>query len=352
MFQGVFRVIPKPLVYTGVLAIAGILLTRLVFPYTAPFVLALVLAVIIDPTVDFLHRQLKMHRGFTVFIVLLLLFSLVVVFGANLLLRAVSELQDFVISAQGFPVLDFNEFDSWLQSYRAIQEYVPANISAVFEDTIYDLNRSITVTARSLLNFVINVVKDIPKLFIYTLVTFIATFFMSKDKDKIESSLLSLLPNHQRKRAIQIRRGVIAGAMGYVRAQLIIVSVTALIATISFLLLETPYVWFFAILVFVLDFIPVIGPSFVFVPWAGWAIFNGDIRLGLAFLLTYACIAASRQVLEPKLIGDRIGVHPLLTLFSLFVGVRLLGVAGFVVAPLLVISIKAILFTADELQTT
>ncbi len=349
MFERVFQVIPRPFVNIALFAIAGVVFVRFVFPYTAPFVFALIIAALIDPLVTRIQNK-GVHRGISVLVVLLLVFSIFIFFGTNVLLRGLSELQDFAFGGASRLMVDLAQFESWIQSYQALEDSIPPNLFEVIEAAVNDANDFISDTARMLLTSVVDLVKDIPRLLLYTLVTFIAAFFMSKDKQKIEKGLLHLVPEHRHYRIRQIRDGVLAGAMGYVRAQLIIVSITTIIATTSFIILGVPYVGFLAVLIFVMDFIPVIGPSFIFIPYAGWSVFSGLFRQGIFLLLTYAAIATTRQILEPKLIGDRIGVHPLVTLFALFMGVRLLGIVGFIAAPIMVIVIKVILFTADEMQ--
>jgi len=350
LLDRVYQVIPRPFVNITLFALAGVVFVRFIFPYTAPFVLAMVLAAVIDPAVNRLQRR-GLHRGVSVLLVLILVFGFVIFAGTNILLRGIAELQEFAFGGASRLMVDLAQFEAWIQSYQALEDSVPPNLFEVIEAGVQDVNDFITDTAKMLLSAVVDTVKDIPRLLIYTLVSFIAAFFISKDKKKIEAGLLRLVPEHKHERIRKIRDGVLTGAMGYVRAQLIIVSITTVIATTSFIILGVPYVGFLAMLIFVMDFIPVIGPSLIFLPFAGWSMVSGLFRQGLFLLLTYGCIAATRQMLEPKLIGDRIGVHPLVTLFALFMGVRLLGVVGFIAAPLIVIVIKVILFTADEMQT-
>ena len=348
-FDRLYQVIPRPFINIGLFALIGVLFVRIVFPYTAPFVFAMVLAALIDPVVNRLERR-RIHRGISVLLVLLVFFSIFLLFGTNILLRGLSELQNFAFGGASRLMVDLAQFEGWIQSYQALEESIPPNLFEVIEAAVNDVNDFITETARTLLSSAVDLVKDVPRLLLYTLVTFIASFFMSKDKKKIEAGLLHLVPEHRHGRIRQIRDGVLAGAMGYVRAQLIIVSITTIIATTSFILLGVPYAGVLAIVIFIMDFIPVIGPSFIFLPFAGWSILNGLVQQGVFLILTYGLIATTRQILEPKLIGDRIGVHPLVTLFALFMGVRLLGLVGFIAAPLMVIVIKVILFTADEMQ--
>ncbi len=343
--------IPKIVYYILGMGLFAVAFTRLIMPYTAPFVIGTGLAAMIDPAVSYIQEKLRINRTIAVFFVLIALFSIIVIAGVTVLLHAWNELQTLTTSGYGFSLLEVKQFESWVQSYQKLQEHIPPNLFRVIEDSVKDVNQFIADTGQNLLSIVVNLVKDIPRILIYTIVTFLATFFMSKDKERIQTSLLGLFPSEAHQRLLRVRNGILSGAMGYIRAQLIIVTITATIATTGFLILQAPYVWFLAILIFILDFIPAIGPSLVFLPWAVWSFTNGDYSLAIGFLITYALIFTVRQILEPKLVGDRIGVHPLLALFSLFVGVRLFGVFGFVIGPLVVITTKAILFTADEIQT-
>lgn len=346
MIENILAKIPKLTYYIIGIALLAFLFMKFVFPFTAPFVIAVVIAVLIDPLVGLAQTKLKIHRGIAVLMVLILLFGLIIVAGVSALSKVITELQYIQDKAtiQGF----FN-FENLLRSYHSLREYLPDNISQVLEESMQQLNVYITSIVKSILLTTFAIVKDIPKIIIYTVVTFIATFFMSKDKRNIEHALLGMLPTQFHSNFRGIRDGILSGSTGYIRAQAIIVSITTIISIASFLILKTRYVWFLAIVIMILDFIPVIGPSFIFLPWSLWSFISGDLRLGFGFLITYGLIFVTRQVLEPQLIGGRIGVHPLLTLFALFVGIRLFGPIGFVVGPLIVITVRAIMITTEKI---
>ena len=86
-----------------------------------------------------------------------------------------------------------------------------------------------------------------------------------------------------------------------------------------------------------LDVLPAVGPGLVFLPWAFYHLTVGETVLGIWLLVTYGVLVVGRTVLEPRVIGTRIGVHPLATLVSLYVGLRLFGVAGFIIGPMVAI---------------
>jgi sporulation integral membrane protein YtvI len=330
------------------ITLVGIIFARLIFPYTAPFIFAIVIAVLIDPLVGFFQNKLRLPRGLAVLLVLILFFLILILITTNLLITAYTELQ---ILYSKETVIDFSVVEEWFNSFKTLQQYIPDTISDAVEESISEVNQLINTVARSLFTTIFNIIKDIPRIVLYTFVTFLATFFMSKDKEKVQKGLLTLIPEKYHQQIISVRNGILAGSMGYIRAQFILILISTSIATICFLALDLRYVVVLAILIIIMDLIPVVGPSVVFVPLVIWSLVEGQFLRALVLLITHGTITATRQILEPKLVGDRIGVHPLITLFALFLGTRLLGVIGLFVAPLLVIMIKSILFTTEEINS-
>lgn len=353
MLKNILSKIPRVTYYVIGIGFLAFLFVRFVLPHTIPFVIATIIAVLIDPLVDFIQLKLKLHRGVAVLLVLVLLFAILTIGSISMLSRIITELQYIQdkITIQG--IFDINV---WLNIYNTLLEYLPGNIVDMINESIKEINVYVSTVVRSILMTLFSIIKDIPKIIIYTVVTFIATFFMSKDKKRIEAGLLTLLPDQLHQNFKTVRDSVLKGSMGYFRATLTLVSITAMISVIGLLILKVRYVWFLAIVIVVLDLIPVIGPSLLFIPWSIWSVINGNFPLGFGLFITYGLTFITRQILEPQLIGDRIGIHPLLTLFALFVGIRLFGPVGVLVGPLIVITVKAIILTTEKIpeviQTT
>lgn len=353
MLKNILSKIPRVTYYVIGIGFLAFLFVRFVLPHTIPFVIATIIAVLIDPLVDFIQLKLKLHRGVAVLLVLVLLFAILTIGSISMLSRIITELQYIQdkITIQG--IFDINV---WLNIYNTLLEYLPGNIVDMINESIKEINVYVSTVVRSILMTLFSIIKDIPKIIIYTVVTFIATFFMSKDKKRIEAGLLTMLPDQLHQNFKTVRDSVLKGSMGYFRATLTLVSITAMISVIGLLILKVRYVWFLAIVIVVLDLIPVIGPSLLFIPWSIWSVINGNFPLGFGLFITYGLTFITRQILEPQLIGDRIGIHPLLTLFALFVGIRLFGPVGVLVGPLIVITVKAIILTTEKIpeviQTT
>ena len=122
----------------------------------------------------------------------------------------------------------------------------------------------------------------------------------------------------------------------YLRACLLLGLFTFLQMFIGLAILSVPYAFLLSLLIAVVDFLPLLGTGIILIPWAAVSLLMGEVRLGIGLLVLYVVSSVVRQILEPRLIGQGLGLHPLLSLFAMYAGLRLLGVPGMILAPLLV----------------
>ena len=120
----------------------------------------------------------------------------------------------------------------------------------------------------------------------------------------------------------------------YAKAYLLLFLLTFVEVLCGLLILRRPYAFLVAFVIATVDILPVLGTGTVLIPWAVILLLSGQYRTGLGLLILYGVVTVVRQIAEPHLIGGTLGIHPLATLFFLFVGVRLFGFAGVLLAPL------------------
>ena len=111
---------------------------------------------------------------------------------------------------------------------------------------------------------------------------------------------------------------------------------------IGLALLRVPYAFIFALLIALVDFLPLLGTGIILIPWAVVSLLLGEVRLGIGLLALYVFSSVVRQILEPKLIGGGLGLHPLLSLAAMYAGLKLFGVWGMVLAPLVAAGVKSV----------
>ena len=177
-----------------------------------------------------------------------------------------------------------------------------------------------------------NFVSSIPSALIYFIVTLLSSYFFLVDKDIISRKVSEHLPSSFQRTMVEMkdRAGKLVG--GYFFAQLKIMCLIYGILVIGFLILGVQYSGLIALLVAVLDFLPVFGTGTVLLPWAVIELILGKYVPGVGMLVLYGVTQLSRQLLQPKLVGDAMGLNPLATLVFMYLGFRFSGVAGMILA--------------------
>jgi len=323
-------------------------LTKLI-GYVAPFIIALMITYAIEQPVQLLRRKLKMPRGMAVAISL---FAFVLLVGGALVLlfynitlelwRLTKEiniavLQDYLEYFENLLDKGQDYFSNLPEGYIHIIE---KNLGSI-QDNIGALISQIPAWITSLFNSMMNIIKLLPEALVFILITLVATFLMSKDREKISNFVFKQLPMSWTERIRTIKGDLFVALVGFLKAQLILITLTFIELFIGYTILGVKYAFFFALLTALVDALPILGTGTVLIPTAIVHFILGNFPRGLAFIVLYLVILAVRQFLEPRVVGESIGLHPLVTLITIYLGLQLFGVLGLFLGPLLAIIIKA-----------
>ncbi len=199
----------------------------------------------------------------------------------------------------------------------------------------------------SLAQLLTEVVTGVPKFLFFLLITLIATVYFSVDLDSINAWVLGILPERVRGIILRFKENSLKIVLKYARSYAVIMLVTFAIMLIGFTALSVEYALLFAALVALLDALPVLGVGTVLVPYSVVSFIRGNASLGVGLLVLFAVNEIVRQLIEPKILGKHLGLHPLLTVVLLYAGYTLLGIAGLVLLPVLAVAVKA-LITKNE----
>ena len=181
--------------------------------------------------------------------------------------------------------------------------------------------------------------SGLPAALLFVTVTLLACYYFSADDGTLGRRagrlILRLSPPALRDRLPPWGRRFRRIGRQYLRACLLLGLSTFLQAFIGLALLRVPYAFLLALLIALVDFLPLLGTGIILLPWAVVSLLLGEVKLGVGLLVLYAVSTLLRQILEPKLIGEGLGIHPLLSLAAMYAGLRLFGVWGMILAPLL-----------------
>ncbi|MCK5763608.1 MAG: AI-2E family transporter, partial [Clostridiales bacterium] len=204
-------------------------------------------------------------------------------------------------------------------------------------NTIGDLSKNVGIV---LLNFL----TLLPSLFFYTLITIIATYYISNDFEKIKKIFPDLLNKSTTLTKIRhtFKSDISFALIAYIKAQGILMIITFIIVSIGLSIMGYKYAILIALGISILDALPIFGTGTIFGPWIIIALLNTDYEVALFLLIIYLVATITRQVLQPKILSTQIGISPLLTLISIYVGIRLLGVFGIVIGPMILILVTSV----------
>jgi sporulation integral membrane protein YtvI len=317
-----------------------------VFIYFTPFIIAAVIASLINPIVDYLDNKIPVHRGFSVlivlFLVILILVTMLIIGGAqgylelNRLLRNLPDYRSIDsqikwISEQNLELENFME--NWEIS-DAVKEAINSNLQLLYN--------GVRDTLVSVINSVLDFLTKLPSMFMILFIAFIATFFISRDRDSIKEFLINIFPEDIQPKIANVFTQLNRSAVGYIRAMLILITISGIVAGTGVKLMGNQYALIVGAAAAILDLIPIIGPALLFYPWIVMSIIFGNFSQAFSLFLLHLFLAGVRSASEGKIMGKNLGLHPLATMTALFSGYRILGAIGFVVGPTFLVIIKAI----------
>ncbi|TDS33678.1 sporulation integral membrane protein YtvI [Halanaerobium congolense] len=317
-----------------------------VFIYFTPFIIAAVIASLINPVVDYLDKRIPIHRGFVVLIVLILviviLVTMIIIGGAQGYLelnRLLKNLPDYrSIDSQ---IKWFSEQNQQLQNFMENWE-ISDPVKDAINGNLQLLYNGIRDALVSVINSILDFLTKLPRMLMILFIAFIAAFFISRDRDKIKEFLINIFPDDIQPKIANVFTQLNRSAVGYIRAMLILITISGLVAGIGVKLMGNQYALVVGAAAAILDLIPIIGPALLFYPWIAVALIFGNFSQAFSLFLLHLFLAGVRSASEGKIMGKNLGLHPLATMTALFSGYRILGAIGFVVGPTFLVIIKAI----------
>jgi sporulation integral membrane protein YtvI len=239
----------------------------------------------------------------------------------------------------------FNEISKSL--YGVLSKYLPflfVNLESSFFEVSDSISQLIPGITNSLLpvlaSTVLAIIKTFPKILLFTGVTLLSLFYFGCDYEKITGFISAQLSEKKRKIALELKNQFFVTILSTVRAYIILVSITFCELLTGFIIIGIPYATILALLISIIDILPVLGTGTVLIPWSVIMFLNKNNVTGLSILALYVIITIIRQIAEPKIIGGSLGLHPLITLMSMYFGVKLVGISGLFTFPLIIIILK------------
>ncbi|WP_100331825.1 sporulation integral membrane protein YtvI [Bacillus xiapuensis] len=321
---------------------------------TYPFIIGFAVAFLLKPIIRFLEVKVRLPRVAAVSAAILSILALFaggitlliaeLVSGANYFAsvvprhvnKAVAYVEDFFTSQ----IIPFYERTASL--FKSLDTGQQETIIANIQNT----GRSIASSAGNFLqDFFLklpNLISWIPNFATVLIFSFLAAFFISKDWERIQQRTIQYLPVKANNSLRRVFTSLKKALFGFVKAQLTLISLTAVIVLIGLLILRVNYAITLAVIIGLVDILPYLGTGAVFVPWILYEFFAGDTGLAVGLSVLYLIVVVQRQIMEPKVLSSSIGLDPLATLIALFIGFKLAGFFGLILGPTALVILNAL----------
>ncbi len=315
------------------LALIAFLLPK-VLTFFMPFVIGWIIAWIAGPLVHFFEKKLKLKRKAGSAFVIVVVIGLVVLFLYLIGAKVVEEVISLVNSLPEIWAKTESEFSGIGDRLSVIYERLPVNIQealvAIGNEASAFVGDLLGRLSEPTINAVGNFAKSLPTLIISIIMCLLSSYFFVAERNNISEWWRTTAPAFLVERLALIRRILGKSVGGYFKAQLKIEVWMYLLLVIGFGILQVDYALVIALGIAFLDLLPFFGTGTVMVPWAIIEMLSGDYKMTIGLLIIWGVGQLARQLIQPKIVGDSIGVPPIPTLFLLFFGYKVSGVIGMI----------------------
>ena len=304
--------------------------------YFMPFVIGWILSVIAGPLVTFLEKKLKVMKRLGSAITIILVLALCI----GLIYLIISQIwEEISVLIRNFPSM-YHDLERGLSQIGAQGNTLFERFPEQIQNSWATLMNNLDDTASSLIGRIGeptievagNVAKRIPSVLIGTIVAFVSAYFFIADKENLGEWVKKVVPKSITSRLLLVGENLKYAMGGYFKAQFKIMGVVFAILLVGFTLMQIRFSILLAIAIAFLDFLPFFGTGTALIPWAIYKFLVGDYKMVAALVILYGVTQLVRQLIQPKLVGDTMGLNPLYTLFLLYLGYRVGSVLGMIFA--------------------
>ncbi|MBR2459791.1 MAG: sporulation integral membrane protein YtvI [Clostridia bacterium] len=312
---------------------------RFLLPLALPFILAWMVAFCLQPAVRLLSGRFGVSRrpvaavfvsvtvlgiGTVAFLLVSRLFSETGRFIAQLGSETNGGIQSFFDSLNGM-ILKVPFLSTFF-----------GDVSVMVEAALTELISGITAALPS---FIAEILSALPSFFLFTVILIMASYYFAADYDEISEKMLSVLPYKLRSAWESFKERLMSAGIQYLKACVILAFITFAELLVGFFTLGVPYAFTLALIIALVDMLPILGAGTALVPWAIWEWVTGDTYYAIGLFIIFAVVSVVRRFAEPRIISSGIGLSPITTLISMYVGYRFFGLGGLFLAPLFAVLI-------------
>ncbi len=312
-----------------------------------PFIIAYTVALFLRPAIDKICKRTRISRKVAAFGAVGFVFTVIFALSWVFFGRMASELTDM---AKGLTDGGADFIEDMIRSSDGVIKKIPIlskiesqkALEIVRHATVNMLEGALSSFSAKIPDAVMGFVSSLPGILLFLITLVVATFYLGADISSLNCFIVKFVPKEKRPRLFKIKEKLMNAARKYIKAYAVILTITCVQLFIGFLILKIPYALTLSVLIALIDILPVLGVGTVLVPWAVVLYMMGDSYTATGLLIIFGIIWLVRQVSEPKIVGESVGVSPLITLAAMYIGFKLIGFSGLFVFPIGAIIVKSV----------
>ena len=308
---------------------------RFLAVYLFPFVIGLIITILVQKPAKFISKHTKIKRGIC---------AMALVIFAYIAVGVLIGVLAYVVYTQGYKLAGavpqfINGLGESLSQIGGKIDNALVNMPDGARESVQNIISNLltnigSAAAKWIPGFAASVALNTPEFIVVIIVTIVASCYIAKDLDKLKKFVVGFMNPKYIKLASDIKQIIYKNVFKLIKSYAIIMLITFSELSVGLLILRVQNAVLIAALISLVDVLPVLGSGTVLIPWGIISLLQGNYLLGVGLLVLYVVILIIRNIIEPKIIGGQVGLHPLVTLLAIFIGFRLLGVIGMFTLPI------------------
>ena len=330
--------------FYAILAVLALAFWKYLLPILMPFVVGFVIASIVQFPLNWKKFKSKRANTAAAIVTCILLYGLIVWCMVFFSSKVISEIANFAATVPDlfydsiYPLIW--EIGDWVQE---ILEPIDMNLAQLVNEAGKTVAATLAKYATQASGWAVRTLAtgmvSIPGALITVIVTIVSSFYIAADYSTVLEFLKRLIPSSSRSKVVQVVGYARQAVVVYIRSYLILLVLNAVELYLGFWILGVPYKLGLAVGIAIFDLMPILGVGGILMPWGVIALLMGNFKIGIGIWVLYLVITAVRNSVEPRLVGNQIGLHPLATLVAMVVGLKLAGLAGMMLLPISLVAI-------------
>ncbi len=334
------------------------LFLKLALGIILPFAIALTIVFISRPIINKLCKRRKISKPLAsvlVVTILLILAVFLISICVSLILNELRSIASTLLAnlenENNFISSLFETVENIKQKFPFLNSILPGINESIYSLVVEMVSNSIMKLSNSVTSLVAGFITSLPNFIVALVIMLLSLFYFSKDYDKIALGIEKALPQKISSFLPKIKRDVVGVMLKYLKSYSLLLFITFIELLIGFLIIGIDHPVTLALIIAIVDLLPVLGVGTVLVPWSIILLATGKTLVGIEILILFAFCYIVRQLAEPKILSKQMNVHPLITIFAMYTGFKLAGLVGLLLAPFLTFVIKTIYVSIKKEKT-